>query len=109
MAKDIWEKVEVTPTWDFKEESEFVGHFLSVEAEVGPNKSNLYSFKKEDGEVLGVWGNTILDSRFKNLELGDKIKIIYKGRETSPKTGREYHNFEVFKAKKGDIPIIEEE
>lgn len=109
-----WEKVETAPTWDFKEEPEFIGCFLGVETEVGPNKSNLYSFKKEDGEIMAVWGNTILDMRFKNLELGDKVKVIFKGKVKSPKTGREYNDFEVFKAKKEemkkeDIPVIEDE
>jgi len=96
---DKWEKVETAPTWNFKEDKELVGTFLSAESEVGPNKSSLYNFKDEDGEVIGVWGNTILDSRFKNLVIGDRVKIAYKGKETSPKTGREYHNFEVFKSR----------
>lgn len=110
MKKDEWEKVEVAPTWDFKDDSEFVGTFVSAESEVGPNKSNLYTFRNENGEAIGVWGNTILDSRFKNLQVGDKVKVVYKGKETSPKTGREYHNFEVFKAKRNEenIPIVED-
>ena len=115
MAK-VWEKVEVSPAWDFREEKEFEGYFINAETEVGPNKSTIYYFKKYDGEVTGVWGNTILDSRFKNLAEGDEVKIIYKGKERSPKTGREYHNFEVYKAKKeemeplkdDDIPIVED-
>jgi len=110
MAEEKWEKVETVPTWDFKDEPEFVGQFVVAEAEVGPNKSNLYTFKKESGEVMAVWGNTILDNRFKNLIKGDKVKIVYKGKEKSPKTGREYNNFEVYKAKRSEeeIPIIEE-
>jgi hypothetical protein len=108
MPKNEWEKVEVAPTWDFREEPEFVGYFLSVETEVGPNKSNLYTFREENGDVTAVWGNTILDARFKNLIGGDKIKIVYKGKEKSPKTGREYNMFEVYKAKTEEIPIIED-
>jgi len=100
---DKWEKVETVPTWDFKEEAEFVGFFVSVETEVGPNKSNLYNFRTEENENIAVWGNTILDMRFKNLQLGDKVKVVFKGKELSPKTGREYNNFEVFKAKKEEI------
>lgn len=108
MKKYKWEKVEVAPSWDFKDEPEFIGEFVSAESEVGPNKSNLYTFKREDGEVVGVWGNTILDSRFKNLVKGQDVRIIFKGKETSPKTGREYNNFEVFKSEV-DIPVIEDE
>ena len=109
MAKQYkWEKVETVPTWDFHEEEEFIGTFVSAESEVGPNKSNLYTFRKEDGELMGVWGNTILDSRFKNLSVGEDVKIVYKGKTTSPKTGRDYNNFEVFKSK-DEIPVIEDE
>lgn len=105
-----WIRIETAPTWDFKEEPELEGFFLGVETEVGPNKSNLYSFRNREGDVIGVWGNTLLDTRFKNLEAGDEVKIIYKGKEESPKTGRIYHNFDVFKAGKNEeIPIIEEE
>jgi len=97
---DTWKKVEVAPTWDFREDKELVGTFVSAETEVGPNKSNLYNFKKEGGEVVGVWGNTILDSRFKSLVAGEKVKVVYLGKETSPKTGREYNNFDVYKAER---------
>jgi hypothetical protein len=108
---DKWKKVETAPTWDFKDDKEFVGTFVSAETEVGPNKSNLYNFKKDNGEAIAIWGNTILDGRFKNLEVGDKVKVVFLGKATSPKTGREYNNFEVFKAERNieDIPIIEEE
>ena len=94
-----WEKVEVAPTWNFKEENELIGTFMSAETEVGPNKSNLYNLKGEDGEMISVWGNTILDSRFKNISEGDRIRIVFTGKETSPKTGREYNNFEIFKSR----------
>ena len=103
-----WEKVEVAPSWNFKEEPEFVGSFISAESDVGPNKSKLYTFRKENGDIMGVWGNTILDSRFKNLVVGEDVKIIFKGKETSPKTGREYNVFEVFKSRE-NIPVIEED
>jgi len=102
-----WEKIEVAPTWDFKEEPEFVGVFVSAESEVGPNKSNLYNFRIIDGSIVAIWGNTILDSRFKNLVAGQKVKIVFVGKVKSPKTGREYNSFEVFKAKE-EIPVVEE-
>jgi hypothetical protein len=52
----------------------------------------------------------VCSSDLKNLIKGDKVKIVYKGKEKSPKTGREYNNFEVYKAKRSEeeIPIIEE-
>ena len=91
-----WEKVETSPTWDFKEEKELVGVYMGVETDVGPNESNLYSFKKKGGKVIAVWGNTLLDNRFKNLVKGEEVKIIYNGLVKSEKTGREYHSFDVY-------------
>jgi len=104
-----WEKIEIVPTWNFEEDNEFVGFFVDMETKVGPNESNLYNFRKYNGERIAVWGNTILDNRFKSVGAGDEVKIIYKGKATSPKTGREYHNFEVFKVAKEDIPVKEED
>jgi hypothetical protein len=95
-----WKKVETAPTWDFKVDQEFEGVFVNVETEVGPNKSNLYNFRVADGTIVAIWGNTILDSRFKNLSEGDEVKVIFLGKAKSPKTNREYNNFDVFKAEK---------
>lgn len=100
MNNGNWEKIETNPTWNFNEDRELIGEFIGAETQVGPNESNLYTFKKEDGELIAVWGNTILDSRFKNLEIGDKVKVVFKGKTKSPKTGRTYNDFDVFKAKK---------
>lgn len=106
-----WEKVEANKTHDFEEEKELIGIFIGAETNVGPNKSNLYTFKKSSGEMVGVWGNTVLDTRFKNLIEGEEVKIEYKGKTKSPKTGREYHDYDVFhrQPEVEDIPIIEED
>lgn len=97
MAKnDGWQKVEMVPTWDFEEKKELVGVFVSKEEKVGPNESNLYTFELPDHSNIGVWGNTVLDIRLKNLKFGEEVKIEYLGKETSEKTGREYRNFEVY-------------
>ena len=108
MAK-VWEKVEVSPAWDFREENEFEGYFQSVETEVGPNKSTIYYFKKYDGEVVGIWGNTILDSRFKNLKEGDDVKIVYKGKKKNLINSREYNDFEVYRATKEEAEQVKNE
>lgn len=113
MVEENWEKVEIepTPTWNFKEESELVGFLIGKQEGVGPNESMLYTIEKESGEKISVWGNTVLDGRFKNIEQGTKVKVVYKGKTKSPKTGREYHDFDIFKSnivKEPDIPVLEE-
>ena len=90
-----WDKVEMSPTWNYKVDKEIIGFFKGVEHEVGPNNSNMYNFETPEGTV-GVWGTTLLDARLKNLKEGEEIKIVYLGKATSPKSGREYHNFEVY-------------
>lgn len=114
MSKE-WKKIETNAMWDFEEDKELIGVFMGAETEVGPNASNVYTFRKADNTLISVWGNTILDSRFKNLVKGEEVKVEYKGKSTSPKTGRTYHNFDVshreaeFKEiRNEDIPVIEE-
>ena len=100
MPKHNWVKIEVgeRPTaWDWQANPEFVGAFIGVQAEVGPNKSNLYTFENEgDNKQYVIWGNTVLDNRFSTLVTGQVIKIVYLGEAQSPK-GNTYHNFDVFK------------
>ena len=99
MATDNWEKLEVAPTWDFEENPEMVGTYITTEEKVGPNESKVHTFGV-DSSIMGVWGNTVLDDRLKQVQPGDKVKIIYAGMEKSEKTGREYKNFEVYRSKK---------
>lgn len=112
---DGWKKVEINPTWDYQEQPEFTGTYMAKESEVGPNNSNMYTFKVTDGSLMGVWGNTILDGRFKNLQVGEEVKIVYLGKmESSKVKGREYHNFEVYHkevpmTKVGDEKVKEDE
>jgi len=71
---------EVNPT-DFKFEN--VGNFIEgtlvqKQADIGVNKSNLYSIETPDG-VKNVWGSAILDSRMALTKEGDKVKITFNG------------------------------
>ena len=93
-----WKKIETTPTWNYQEEgkdAEFVGVYRGKQEGVGPNESTLYDFVTKDG-VVSIWGNSLLDSRFKNLEDKEEVKVVYLGKERSEKTGRTYHNFDVY-------------
>lgn len=93
-----WKKVEPqrTPTWNYKENPELVGVYHKFEENVGPNQSMLYHIKQEDGSMIAVWGSTVLDGRFSEIEIGSKVKIVYLGDVKSPGGGKPYHNFEVF-------------
>ena len=94
---DEWTKVGMLPTWDYTEQKILEGVFISREDDIGPNGSSMYYIEQKGGNKVGVWGNTVLDVRFKNLEIGEEVKIEYLGKVASDKVkGREYHNFEVF-------------
>ena len=93
-----WKKLEASnnPIHNFEEEKILKGVFVSREDNVGPNNSKLYTIEKENGERVSVWGNTILDSRLKNVLEGEEVGIAYLGKVVNPKTNREYHNFETY-------------
>lgn len=83
-------------TWDYEKEKEIEGTLNAKEENVGPNNSNMYHIIKPDGGTMGVWGNTMLDDKFKTIQVGEEVKIVYLGKVKSEKTGRQYHNFEVY-------------
>ena len=91
-----WVKIGSKPTWKFQEEKEVEGVYLSKEEGVGLNNTSLYNLKKTDGSIIGVWSNTLIDDKFKSIKVGQEVKIVYLGKVTSEKTGREYNNFDVF-------------
>ena len=90
-----WQKVELADSHDFSKEKKFTGVYIGKETNVGPNKSNLYKFKK-DGKTISIWGSTVIDARMADIELGHEVMIVSLGDATSPSTGRTYSNYELF-------------
>ncbi len=81
--------------WKPEIEGDFVcGILARVQHNAGQNKSNLYSLKKEDGNIVNVWGSTVLDDKMAVINQGDDIKIIYEGK-VKPEKGKAYHNYKV--------------
>jgi hypothetical protein len=99
MSKTDWagfEKVQMASAWDYKTNPTVKGVLISREEKVGPNESMMYTLQQEDGVNIGVWGNTVLDGRLKNVMIGEEVGIEYLGEAVSPKTKRTYNNFEVY-------------
>lgn len=94
-------------TWDFGKNPQFEGVFVEARVGVGQNNSNLYVFEGKDQERYGVWGSAVLDTRLKNLVVGEETVIVYAGMAKSEKTGRTYRDYRVFH--KGGSTITEEE
>jgi len=88
---------QASETWDFEKDPHFEGVFIEKQTGVGKNNSNIYVFESLDNKRYGVWGSSVLDTRLKNLAVGEEVVIVYVGKETSEKTGRTYKNFKVFR------------
>ncbi len=101
----MWKKIEpeTTPTWNGKEDGvwkleegdEIEGVYKEKQEGIGENNSNIYKIETEDGDV-GIWGSTVLDTRFSGVEKGEKVKVIYKGEVKSPKTKRVYRDYDLY-------------
>jgi hypothetical protein len=83
-----WRKVEMSPSHDFEKEKELEGVLTAIQTDVGPNASTLYEFEKKNGENTAVWGSTVLDSRMKNVKIGEEVKIVYAGLAKESKKGQ---------------------
>lgn len=78
-------------TWDSTKP--LIGKFLRTETNVGPNESNMYHIQTEDGKVVGVWGSTVLDTKFQNVKEGSLVRVESLGLKTNPKTKREFKDY----------------
>jgi len=86
------------------------GTYLGVEENMGSKKnSNLYSMETADGKVIKFWGSKVLDDRMANVEPGELLAVVWKGKLTG-KTGTPYHDYAVFHEKKTeDTSSLKEE
>jgi len=83
-------------SWDFESQPVIRGIFIGKEEGVGPNNSCVYNLEVE-GKPRAVWGSTVLDTRLKNVGLGDEVVIIYKGMVASEKRkGSSYKDYDVY-------------
>lgn len=93
--KRSWREVTVdtnSDVWD--KEIAIQGELVKTESDIGPNKSNMYTIKTDDGEVK-VWGSTVLDDKLLGVPAQTYVKIEYEGKLKSKK-GVEYHSYKVF-------------
>lgn len=97
-----WRKIgnnnqeDIVDSWVPELNGTLVGKYLNQKNNIGKNNSTIYIFEKEDGEKIGVWSSAVIDIRIKEAKVGDTIKFVYLGKQTNPKTGRVFKNFDVF-------------
>ena len=98
-STDGWEEVGnsgESETWD--KTGTLIGVFKRHKTNVGPNESNVYEIEATvDGEpkLYSVWGSSVLDSKFEQIDVGSIVKIEALGKAKSPKTGRTYNDFKI--------------
>lgn len=88
------QNVEADETWSAKDAGDNItGRYVAKKENVGENNSNIYVLETENGNV-GVWGSTVLDTKFRDIAIGKVVAIQYLG-EIVGKTGRTYKDFKV--------------
>jgi len=72
------------------------GTFVNFAEGQGKDKNScVYTLKSDEGEEHRFWGSKVLDDQLSKVSMGTYVKVDYKGKAKS-KSGREYHDFEVF-------------
>lgn len=95
-TQDDWNLVGSADAWKpEKEGDEITGIYWTKEEGVGRNGSNMYMLKQDDGEIIGVWGSAIIDSRMSRVQPGREVKIVFRGK-IKTQNGREAKNFDVY-------------
>ena len=95
MAKQ-WKKVENSNMFNFEENNnEIEGKYIGfTPADKNARKSSIITIETNEGEQT-LYGSTVLDNKLKEATLGQNVRIVFLGKETS-KTGTEYKNWDVF-------------
>lgn len=79
-----WEEIQ-PGIWKPENDGDSIhGVLISKKENVGTNESNAYYIENKDGQHM-VWGSTILDDRLSLVNVGDTIKITYKGTQQNKK------------------------
>jgi hypothetical protein len=92
-----YKEVSQAPAWDFETIPFVEGEYLGKQTGVGENKSNLYKVKRDNGDIVAVWGSSVLDTKMGNVAEGMRIKIEFLGRKKSKTKGHAaFKDFAVF-------------
>ena len=92
----------LTPAADWQEPGNgFVGEYIGMQEQVGPNKSRLYAFKAMDGSAVSIWGSTALDQRMDFLQpaKGDALLVQYLGDQPTSRGMNPVKTFRVIRKK----------
>ena len=95
MWKEIGQnKLDTPRIWSFETEKEIEGKYIGKNEKTGKMQSNLYVIEV-NGENVGIWGGSVIDTKLSQIKEGERIRIIYNGDKVG-KSGRKYNDFSVF-------------
>lgn len=94
---DEWNKVE-PKYWNPEKEGDSIeGILFGKRTNVGEYKSNAYDIQQDNGEVITVFGSTVLDDKMAHVQENIQIRIVFKGTVSDANNKKKpYKNFEVF-------------
>lgn len=69
------------------------GRYIEKLENIGPNKSNVYVIES-NGQRIGLWGSTVIDSKFERITIGKVVAVAYAGIGKS-KMGKSYKDFKI--------------
>jgi hypothetical protein len=108
MEQDKWVSTE-PQVWKEEQEGDAIEGKLVEKRENGGKYGNASYLIENDEGVHVIFGTTVLESRMRAAEIGDMIRIVFKGIEKN-KRNEDIKIFEVFKKKPlaNEEPIREE-
>lgn len=68
------------------------GRYIEKNTNIGDNNSTMYILEVGN-EMVGVWGSTVLDTKFKSIATGKMVAIEYLGKKKSETGARTYKDF----------------
>lgn len=74
-----------------------VGFYIDKKQDVGKHNSTLYVLKLKDGQIVSLWGSTLLDGKFDKIpSLGCMVSVEFLGvKQPKRPGGNEYKDFMV--------------
>ena len=69
------------------------GRYGAKHTGVGDRGSNVYVLELSDGRTIGVWGGTVIDSRFSKIAEGKMVGIEFLGKAKTKDGKSTYNNF----------------
>lgn len=90
-------RVEIVWNPNDRQAGEFIEGILIEKKEgIGVNKSRIYLIEQADKIVYAIWGTTVLDNKMAEVGVGNAVKVVYLGKQTSSKGRQPFHNWDVY-------------